>query len=372
MKIYIENFPLVAIFGLSLFLLSTQATAKKKCGKKRRECRNQQGQVTDCCTVSQVCKAGRCYYPGELMLMEERKKKLHKHSGSSISEGKDSGGGRVKLLGEMILKNPDFKVRVQAAFSLSKIGDPRIVPYLIKALKDKHPAVRSAAATVLGRIGDDRAMGALLERVETDPDPIVRKAVKDAIMQIAKDSDMLKKLDRLPSQVVKVPIKKVRYLFVIGELRDGVQAGLTDLSGIFKRKLTEKLQAVKNSMIINDGDVPGKVLGRIDRGKAHGFILSGTLMKLEGRWTDAGRYEVTAKVSLICSKYPSQSLAMTIQASASSSISKAGFRHKLLSKLQREAIEGAVASIGQTVVSSLQRLTSHPSSHKKKKRRKNK
>jgi hypothetical protein len=66
------------------------------------------------------------------------------------------------------------KVRIQAALVLGRTGDPRAVPFLIKALGDRSPGVRAVAAKALGASGNDTARPAL-ETAARDPHPLVRK-----------------------------------------------------------------------------------------------------------------------------------------------------------------------------------------------------
>jgi hypothetical protein len=66
------------------------------------------------------------------------------------------------------------KVRIQAALVLGRTGDPRAVPFLVKALGDRSPSVRAVAARALGTNGNDSARAAL-EAATRDPHPLVRK-----------------------------------------------------------------------------------------------------------------------------------------------------------------------------------------------------
>ena len=81
------------------------------------------------------------------------------------------------------LSNPDLKVRLQAAFVLGKLEDPRTVPALISALNDGYPAIRSLAANALAKIGARRAVPALRRRL-TDPHPQVRAHVRSALSDL--------------------------------------------------------------------------------------------------------------------------------------------------------------------------------------------
>jgi len=60
------------------------------------------------------------------------------------------------------LRDPDRRVRAEAAPALGKAGDVRAVPFLTAALDDPSPNVRWAAAAALGRIGGPTATQGLL------------------------------------------------------------------------------------------------------------------------------------------------------------------------------------------------------------------
>ncbi len=367
----------VLLFLSCLFFVGSAhspALAKSKCGKKKKECMDKSGTVTDCCSLSQTCKNGRCYYPGELMLMEENKKKAKsktadKSKAPSGEATKDSSK-RIAMLGEMLQESPDFKVRVQAAFSLSKIKNPKILTYLIKALKDKHPAVRSAAATSLGKAGDPAALNVLFNLVDKDPNPMVNNAAKEAILMIDADPKKLNQLNKVPEIICKVPYNKVKYLFVIGNMSDKAGSKRKDLPVLFKKHLSDSLKNVGKSMIVTSDDVPEAILKKVEDGKIYAFIFSSTLKNLNGKWDGESGFVTTAKVSIICSKYPTQVLAMTMQSTASSSITKSGYRKKLLPRLQEDAIKGAITSMAGSIQDNLKKITGDIDDKKKKKKKK--
>jgi hypothetical protein len=69
---------------------------------------------------------------------------------------------KVKGLIKALAYQADSDVRKYAAMALNRIGDGRAVSALIAALKDPHGGVRYHAASALGRIGDARAVDALI------------------------------------------------------------------------------------------------------------------------------------------------------------------------------------------------------------------
>jgi hypothetical protein len=64
------------------------------------------------------------------------------------------------------LHHPNLEVRWRAAEALGKIGDPRAVEGLTKALNDQIDIVSLHAAEALGKIGDPRAVEALIEALD--------------------------------------------------------------------------------------------------------------------------------------------------------------------------------------------------------------
>lgn len=62
----------------------------------------------------------------------------------------------------LMLKDPDYQVRANAAAALSLISDPESSKYLIKALKDPVEGVRISAARSLGEFSDDASAAALV------------------------------------------------------------------------------------------------------------------------------------------------------------------------------------------------------------------
>src|SRR5262245_26455053 len=68
---------------------------------------------------------------------------------------------RVEAAYRDLANGGDFRVRVAAALTLGKSGDPGARAALEKALEDPHPAVRASAAAALGAVGDGAAIAAL-------------------------------------------------------------------------------------------------------------------------------------------------------------------------------------------------------------------
>ncbi len=70
------------------------------------------------------------------------------------------------ILTEVIINGSHWTERRHAVTALGKIGDPKALPTVMKALKDNHINVRISAARALGVIGDSAALPALIEALD--------------------------------------------------------------------------------------------------------------------------------------------------------------------------------------------------------------
>ncbi|HMU62149.1 MAG TPA: HEAT repeat domain-containing protein, partial [Gemmatimonadales bacterium] len=73
--------------------------------------------------------------------------------------------------------------RAWAASILGEVGAARAFPSLVHALNDLDDEVRAKSASALGRIGDGRAVGYLLDHLLSDPAPFVRARIAQALGQ---------------------------------------------------------------------------------------------------------------------------------------------------------------------------------------------
>lgn len=91
---------------------------------------------------------------------------------------------RSDLLIRMLTTSPEFRVRTQAALSLGRTdGGSDVVAALVRALGDDNAAVRAAAATALGTVGDASSVAAL-RRAQQDSDSGVRRAAAGSLRTV--------------------------------------------------------------------------------------------------------------------------------------------------------------------------------------------
>jgi len=89
-----------------------------------------------------------------------------------------------------LLSAPEATTRVRAVAALSRIEAETVVEPLLGALGDESREVRRAAVAALGKAGDDRAEAPIAKLAAGDPDPAVRQAAREALLQMSRRKDL--------------------------------------------------------------------------------------------------------------------------------------------------------------------------------------
>lgn len=102
-----------------------------------------------------------------------------------LAPAEGSADPRTEQLEELLEHSDSYRVRLVSATSLGRIGGVYAVPALVRALDDRHAAVRAAAAHSLGRIGAVDAIPPLERLIEGggQPTEVVAQA-REAIQRI--------------------------------------------------------------------------------------------------------------------------------------------------------------------------------------------
>ena len=146
-----------------------------------------------------------------LAMNEDPDKEVRWKAASALGKLGDSKA--VKPLMEAIY-DKDWNVRRQAANSLGDIGDQNAVPHLIKALKDSEWNVRKYAAIALGKMKDKKAIPILLEALE-DEDADVRWKSMLALEKFG-ESTVDPLINALKSENWRLRVRAVEILGKIG------------------------------------------------------------------------------------------------------------------------------------------------------------
>lgn len=211
-------------------------------------------------------------------------------------------GDRVDDLVRQLKSDPDYKVRLSAAINLGKIGDKRAVPALVDALVDADKTVRGVSAAALGKLVDSavdaqvrgRALAELERVAKSDADAFVRS-------QAQKSFDALKGLKETGGGGKAVYVE-------IGPMSDVSKQGGAALLPMMQATVAKSIRKKAPTYLTQwpSGKSPSKVeLTRA--GTPAAFYLDGTLTAMDVK-TKGSLAEVSCNVSLLLATFPEKSM----------------------------------------------------------------
>lgn len=295
---------------------------------------------------------------------------------------------------ELLTRDGDFRVRVQAAFSMGSTGNVAYVPSLVGALGDANPAVRAAAASALSRLGDRSAVPAL-RRLSRDPSASVRLQAERAIASIeaaaraggagagsagvgaeagaeagsagAVAGGARPPLGRpgdapgsvgayLPISVVPtvedVQWNTARWVVVLGAMSNRSGFAGDDLAQKMRSEVERHLRGVRGVAIVAEGDQRADREAR--RRRLARVVLEGSLAKVERR-QQASELQVRCEVSLMLLD-DGRNMRGALSGAATGVEPVRGPRPALERRLAEQALEGAVRGAMRDVPTTLARV----------------
>jgi HEAT repeat protein len=102
----------------------------------------------------------------------------------AIAELRRLGSSALTNVLVPLLSHPDPEVRCTAAEAAAVAGVANVQELILPLLEDAEATVRWYTCGLLQDLGDERAVGPLLRRLTSDPDPQVRGAAADALGSI--------------------------------------------------------------------------------------------------------------------------------------------------------------------------------------------
>jgi hypothetical protein len=230
--------------------------------------------------------------------------------------------GKVDDLSNALLGDPSFKVRVQAALLLGKLGEKGGADALIKALGDEDKSVRAMAAQSLGKLGGAPAVEALKALLGREHDSFVTAQIKIA-------------LSALEDQEVKD-----RKIFVtIGPFSGGVKLADSNILALLQTSLKQSLQ--KLPKLTFNSDTPAKGRGRAPQ---IGFLVDGNVSRLQEVF---GIGETSCEIKLMVARWPSKSIILWTSAGAAV---QAGRRDSDKLNARRDCIEASAGQLGDSLL----------------------
>jgi hypothetical protein len=202
---------------------------------------------------------------------------------------------KVEELTKALLEDPNYKVRVQAALVLGRLGDHSAVPSLVKALADANKTVRAIAAQALGQLADHDAADPLRELLKREGDPFVRSQTEKALALVSTD----------------VGAKKAKIYLTFGPFTGGVKSAGAEAAKLIRDALSRelgKLPVVTLTLAPADQKVFPKTM--------QGFLIDGNITRLDDL-PAGGSSETSCDVKVMVARWPSKSIILWTNAGAS-------------------------------------------------------
>jgi hypothetical protein len=239
-------------------------------------------------------------------------------------------GGALRDLAD----SSDFRVRVSAALYLGRVRPPGAREALEHALADGHPAVRVAAATALGSLGDPAAVAALARRLQSEPSASVKAQIQSTIEQLRRGGAGEASPEGAPRQLAA----DVRYVVRLGVMRNGTAVRGDELKRVLQTAAKHRARALHQAAVIESD---AHLLAQAAERHLPVLTLDGSLTQLLESLV-AGSVQVQARVEFTVRR--EQTLRGTLSGAATTfgagpTLSDQGRR-----QLQDDAVDGAVQS----------------------------
>lgn len=221
-----------------------------------------------------------------------------------------------------LTEDANYKVRVQAALVLGKVGGEGAMPCLVRALGDQNKTVRAMSAQALGRLGDAGAAESLRALARRDPDPFVRNQTEKAIALLTGPPGAG---------------KRAKMYLSFGPFTGGV-----------KSAAGEGVQIVRDTLEAELGKLPIVTLTPLgDGGKAvpgaTAFWIDGNIAKLDDVAASGGS-ETSCGVKVMVARWPSKSIISWTSAEASV---QSGARPRDRENARRECLEATAGQLAE-------------------------
>lgn len=232
--------------------------------------------------------------------------------------------GKVEELCKALLEDANYKVRVQAALVLGRLGDTASVPSLVRALGDSNKTVRAIAAQALGQLADPGATDPLRQLLQRETDPFVRTQTEKALAVLAGGG---------PGG------KRAKIYLNFGPFTGGVKTAGGDASRVIHDALARelgKLQVVTLSLSPFDQK-------NFVRTGMLGFYIDGNITRLDDGPSGAGS-ETSCDVKVMVARWPSRSIIMWTNAGASL---QSGNRPRDKEDARRDCLEASAGQLAE-------------------------
>jgi hypothetical protein len=252
---------------------------------------------------------------------------------------------RIEEVEESLGRDPSFKVRVEAALILGRLARRRSIPVLVSALRDPNAGVRAAAADALGEIGarvelspggpgDALPREALIAALR-DPEPLVRREARAALRRMGAGDEGQPAIPGEP----QIRHRRAETTFEVKAIGDPSHRAGPLLQSHMRDFLAAQLRAV----------------GEVDPGDRRGTYAVDGVIKDLSMTTTPRDVAVSCAVQLVISRQPHGGVFMLTSGQATVQKPRRQWRPQLRPSMELEALEAAVRSASEDLVTHLAR-----------------
>jgi hypothetical protein len=233
---------------------------------------------------------------------------------------------RSAYLIKLLEGSSQFRVRAQAAISLGTVeGSRTAVEALTSALRDTHPAVRAAAATSLGKVGDANAIG-VLRTLDRDAEEPVRVAARESVARLSRVQPVT---PREPTEPGPTPVGPALYYVAVAE--PGTRLTSVDRQVLAQARsfIKQRVGQIQGVRLAPDAESAQDAEQVLKKQRLKGFYLDSSIVSVEKK--KGG--ETRVAVSVIVATYPGRDMRAIMQGAAT--VTGSG------SQTYNQAVEGA-------------------------------
>lgn len=232
--------------------------------------------------------------------------------------------GKVEDLSKILSEDSSYKVRVQAALVLGKLGDRNAVAALAKALNDENNTVRAVAAQALGRIGAPEAGEHLKRALTREKDKFVRSQLERSLAGLGRESGDTS--------------QKANLYLEFGPFSGGSKSATPAVLEVLRAALRQKLGGLKGVAFSLS---PEEKASFVKSGRM-GFLIDGNVTQLDESMV-GGAVEVNCDVKVMVARWPSKSIIMWTSAGAAV---QGGSRPQDKETARRDCLEASAGQLG--------------------------
>nr|MDQ3037929.1 HEAT repeat domain-containing protein [Myxococcota bacterium] len=216
-------------------------------------------------------------------------------------------------------------VRAAAASGLGRLGNAEALPSLRRALSDSSREVRDAAQTAIRALGTAPAAAPRASTRASTGDPLRMPSIE----MLPRERD--------------VDWRSVRYVVVVGDLQNRSGFDTDRLTSMFSSEVQRHLLVLRGVAAIPDGPPSATAEREIARRHLPRMRLEGAVNRVQ-RQAHGRELQVRCEVSIMLMDEPGRNLRAALSGAATGSERASGARAAQESRLASQALQGAVRS----------------------------